>query len=227
MIELHRLAEVQAHLESHDLKEVAVQDVDLTGLEETILATSVEGALFLGCTLTPTAIGTLISRGATVLSSTRELPFRPFRSCLYTPQTLFAGFDPGKPCSYCQTPDALSYQYWRDTGRGEPRFVGDALMRSIHDLSISDALNGYLEEHSEKPVVAIMGGHSVKRDEQTYRDVALMAKSLAEKGYLLVSGGGPGAMEATHLGALMAHRDPALLDQCLKILSQAPGYKHK
>lgn len=227
MIELHRLAEVQAHLKDHNLNEVAIQDVDLTALEETILSTEVTGALFLGCTLSPAAVGVLISRGATVMNSTRELPFRPFRSCLYTPQTLFANFDRHDPCSYCKTPDALSYKYWSDTGKGEPRFVGDAIMRSIHDLSISDALNGYLEEHSDKPVVAIMGGHSVKRNEQTYKDVVLMARGLAERGYLLVSGGGPGAMEATHLGALLAHRSDDLMKECLTILEDAPGYKDK
>lgn len=227
MIELHELEEVRERLTTLGLSGVAVQDVDLTSLEAEVLQSDVQGALFLGCTLQPETVGLLIAKGATVLASDRKLPFRPFRGRLYTPETLFAGFDPNNPCSYCQTPDALSYQYWRETGKGEPKFVGDAVMRSIHDLSISDALSGYLDFHSDKPVVAIMGGHSMKRNASAYRNVALIAKALAEQGYMLVSGGGPGAMEATHLGALMANHSETLLDSCLEILSQAPGYKDK
>lgn len=229
MIELHELKEVKSLLEEGTLTGVAVQDVDLSSIEDQILDDNIEvqGALFLGCILRPATVGLLIARGATVLASDRKLPFRPFRGKLYTPETLFRGFDRKRPCTYCNTPDALSYQYWRETGMGEPKFVGDAVMRSIHDLSMSDALRGYLKAHSDKPVVAIMGGHSVKRNSSAYRNVALIAKALAEKGYMLVSGGGPGAMEATHLGALMANHNVALLDSCIEILSHAPGYKHK
>lgn len=43
----------------------------------------------------------------------------------------------------------------------------------------------------------------------------------------MVSGGGPGAMEATHLGAWMAGRTEAEVDEALAILSAAPSYKDR
>lgn len=49
--------------------------------------------------------------------------------------------------------------------------------------------------------MAIMGGHAMSRGDYVYPgQVAEMARSLARSGFLVVSGGGPGAMEATHLG---------------------------
>ena len=40
----------------------------------------------------------------------------------------------------------------------------------------------------------------------------------------MVSGGGPGAMEATHVGAWLAGRDEKSVDDVVSILSEAPGY---
>ena len=48
---------------------------------------------------------------------------------------------------------------------------------------------------------------------------------MAENGCLMVSGGGPGAMEATHLGAWMAGRTEEETNDALAILQEAPSYK--
>ena len=42
----------------------------------------------------------------------------------------------------------------------------------------------------------------------------------------MISGGGPGAMEATHLGAWMAGKTEAELTTALEILEQAPTFDH-
>lgn len=63
------------------------------------------------------------------------------------------------------------------------------------------------------------------RTDECYRRVAQIARRLTEQGKLVVSGGGPGAMEATHLGAYMAHRPDSDLLHALQILAQAPSYK--
>ena len=60
-----------------------------------------------------------------------------------------------------------------------------------------------------------MGGHGLRRADAGYRKIALISKKLTEKGKLMISGGGPGAMEATHLGAWMAGRPTAELDEAL------------
>ena len=43
-----------------------------------------------------------------------------------------------------------------------------------------------------------------------------MARALSRKGSLMTSGGGPGAMEATHLGALLQNEPDAALDGALQ-----------
>ena len=52
-----------------------------------------------------------------------------------------------------------------------------------------------------------------------------MIQNISEMGFLMISGGGPGAMEATHLGAWFAHKPSMELDKALEILQVAPSYK--
>ena len=51
---------------------------------------------------------------------------------------------------------------------------------------------------------------------------SLESCNLSRAGFLMVSGGGPGAIEATHLGAWMAHFGDADLDRALAVLSMRP-----
>ncbi|MFY0580860.1 hypothetical protein ACN28S_47395 [Cystobacter fuscus] len=103
----------------------------------------------------------------------------------------------------------------------------EALAQRLHDQAITDALEEALV-HEGKPrrVVAIMGGHSMRRGQPDYRAVAELARELARQGFFLVSGGGPGAMEATHLGAWFSGRSDAELDAALEVLALAPSYTH-
>ena len=49
--------------------------------------------------------------------------------------------------------------------------------------------------------IAFFGDASVKRDDPVYKDAYEIAKILAEKGYTIVNGGGPGVMDASTKGA--------------------------
>ena len=72
-------------------------------------------------------------------------------------------------------------------------------------------------------MVAIMGGHDFKRqltkDEASagkadvYWECVAIAKMLTEKGFLILTGGGPGLMEAGNLGALLAGADEKLMGE--------------
>ena len=72
-----------------------------------------------------------------------------------------------------------------------------------------------------------MGGHGLLRTDEAYRQVVMVSKTLAENGCLMVSGGGPGAMEATHLGAWLAGRSEAETDDALAMLKEAPSFKDR
>ena len=70
-----------------------------------------------------------------------------------------------------------------------------------------------------------MGGHAVPRTDKIYSEVARLSKRLTEDGFVMLSGGGPGAMEATHLGAWMAGRTAAELEDALAMLLPYPSFK--
>jgi predicted Rossmann-fold nucleotide-binding protein len=58
----------------------------------------------------------------------------------------------------------------------------------------------------------------MKRSDSAYADIAHIAHELSGTGFLLSSGGGPGAMEATHLGALFSKRPVSDLDAAITTL---------
>ncbi|MEO6630019.1 MAG: hypothetical protein ABIP03_15800 [Aquihabitans sp.] len=142
-----------------------------------------------------------------------EFPILPFRSTLYTPKELFAGFSVDDPASYATTPDLRAF---RSTRLVPTRDIG--MLRALHDQSMTEARDDLLVG---KQVVAIMGGHEMARDDDAYRQVARLAAALSRNGFLVVSGGGPGAMEATHLGALLAAEADADLDVAIDHLAAA------
>ena len=196
----------------------AFQALDLRGVRG-LESGSFDGCLFLSCTLTPAQAGFLTTTGATV---TRDDPARPFtahRADLYTPEELFVGFDPDKPDGYAATFDAEVYRHWLNTGRQYPTHIDESLARRLHDHSITDALTEVLT--GQRPV-AIMGGHGLERADPLYGRIAEISRALTRDGYLMLSGGGPGAMEATHLGAWMAHFDDAELAEAIDVLSPRP-----
>ena len=70
-----------------------------------------------------------------------------------------------------------------------------------------------------------MGGHARRRDDPMYRQIVYLSKKLTEMGRLMVTGGGPGAMEAAHLGAYMAGRTDSEVEEALSMLVPSPTYK--
>ncbi|MBW1710190.1 MAG: TIGR00730 family Rossman fold protein [Deltaproteobacteria bacterium] len=52
-----------------------------------------------------------------------------------------------------------------------------------------------------KPAVSIFGSARVKPNQKIYKQTVALAKGLAEAGYGIISGGGPGIMEAANKGA--------------------------
>lgn len=141
-----------------------------------------------------------------------QFPLLPFRGSLYRPDELFAGFSVDEPLSYATTPDFRAY---RSTRLDPSREVG--MLRALHDQSITEARDALLVGER---VVAVMGGHALPRDAEAYRSVVHLSAELTREGYLVCSGGGPGAMEATHLGALLYRAEPDALDRVVDGLAE-------
>lgn len=152
------------------------------------------------------------------------LPFNMFPSHLYSATELYRGYDRHNPSTFEDCYDTRVYNRYMKKGKVATD-IAETLARSLHDHSMSDALYDMLSRYEERRVVAVMGGHALLRTDSIYRSVVLMGKHLAERGFLMVTGGGPGAMEATHLGTWLAGRPDSDVDEALAILHSSPSFK--
>lgn len=203
------------------------QSLNLKEQTELILQSNITHCIFLGCLLENKAKKKLLESG-NFLFPKLNVSFDMYKNCLYNSTSLYKDFNKKIPESYRDTPDCKIYEEYINIGReGENIPIQTTLARRLHDHAISDALYDYLATWDSLKIVAIMGGHNLSRQSEDYKKILTISKTLTEKGYLLTSGGGPGAMEATHLGAWMASRPQKEVEQAIAILSKAPTYNHK
>lgn len=137
------------------------------------------------------------------MTESEAIPMQPFRTRLYDAAELLGGFDPDDDLSFTATHDFAVYRAWVAAGRAHASHV-HAIAQAIHDSSITDALD---EWATDRPLVGVMGGHRMVRSwdpASPYARVVRLARRLRQDGTTPISGGGPGAMEATHLGARTA-----------------------
>jgi len=152
------------------------------------------------------------------------VPYDVTRLALYSADDLYAGFDPADPASFDTCYDTLTYNHFVATGKHGSSAL-ESLARALHDHGIHVALNEFFRDRDHRSCVGIMGGHALLRTDNMFRKVVLLCKRLTEEGFIMLSGGGPGAMEATHLGAWMAGRSAEEVDDALSILQIAPSFR--
>ncbi len=162
------------------------------------------------------------------LALVRERAYAPLRKRLYTPAELMAGYDPRRLNSSF---DDRIFQHAVRHGRngGRRPTLREALTQRVHDASIDAALRSYLDYGRDglpraHKVVGIMGGHEERRGTAEYRRVARLGRLLTRSGYHVVTGGGPGIMEAGNLGAYLARESDAALGWALDRLANDPEY---
>jgi predicted Rossmann-fold nucleotide-binding protein len=148
-----------------------------------------------------------------------NLAFQPIRGNLYSPAELFDGFDPKDKSSFTNTPDFSIYQQFILDGGTRPVNPYQGMMRSLHDCTITEALD---EVTAQNKVCAIMGDHSLARNSAAYLNIARLAQSLSANGFLVCTGGGPGAMEAGHLGAAFSEQNEAALFTAIRSMDSQP-----
>ncbi|HYO78352.1 MAG TPA: hypothetical protein VE010_17975 [Thermoanaerobaculia bacterium] len=152
-----------------------------------------------------------------------RLPFTfdPFPRRTYSPADLFSGFDPRDPQSFAATRDFEIYREYMASGKYAPNDYFTAVMQAMHDNAVTQALRDFLASTSAQPV-GIMGGHKLLRGSDAYRNVVYLARELANRNFTMLSGGGPGAMEATHLGALLRYANDADVEAAIRLLASHP-----
>jgi predicted Rossmann-fold nucleotide-binding protein len=141
---------------------------------------------------------------------------------LYTSNDLLGGFNPWDPMGYTLSQDFAIYREFVANGGPLPASLAIRAGQAEHDAAIADALRIFLKT-VQRPLGGVMGGHSLPRDHAAYKAIAHLARYLAREHFLLVTGGGPGVMEAAHLGVAFSSDPDGLLDEAIGIISRVPN----
>lgn len=217
-IEIHNINDFLAN--GYLLRHGTVQGIDFTKLAVDWQAMDIEGSVFLGCSIPAADQATILSKGGLIFPEISGLPYRKYRSQLYTWQELY------EPTSTQSTVDYDIYTHFSNS-KYDPSLV-ESLCQRIHDHAVDDALRDFLRSDSEgnyaKTCIGVMGGHSTPRTDTYYSKTALICQQLAQEGFTIVSGGGPGTMEATNLGAYFANYDKESLLDAIDMMKSAPKY---
>ena len=224
IIEIESLSEF--YEEAPDLRNKAVQAIDFSEERIEVGTLKMHNTIFLGCRFANDQVALdLQAAGAVVFPGFDGLPYNPYRAGLYTVDELMAGYDEAND----QSVDMQIYEHFSHH-RTHGTDIIEALSQRIHDHAIDNALYALLEGRDDgvvKKPVGIMGGHGTSRSDESFRKVAEIARSLTRKGYFVMSGGGPGIMEATNLGAWMAPYADENLTDALEMLAVAPTFRDK
>lgn len=216
LVEIESLAAFDQHTTwARKLNGWFVRSVDLSERSTVLQRVDPRGAVFLGCGFAAQDEEQLRARGALVFPRLPDLPFDPYRGALYDADELYGTSD------YASSPDAAIYAWSRAS---MPRAVSDELAVTLHDHAISDALDDATAEVSPSQLVGVMGGHALLRGEGPYVAAAELGATLTRAGLTVLTGGGPGAMEAANLGAYLSPW-PGALPEAIGLLSASPGYR--
>ena len=220
-LEIESIEELDQHVRTGGALGGAVfQGLDLRGHTAALVAGPLTNTLFLGCQVAPEAAGHAHATGAVFFPDLPDVPYPMYRQFLYSVAELYDGYQRGLPGSYERAFDCRVYRHYSQSRKVKD--ILEDLAQRIHDHAVTDALQDFIAAGRRK-VTSIMGGHALSRADPMYRLVARLGYQLSLAGFCVATGGGPGAMEAGHLGAYFAARGEDEVDTALAILAKAPA----
>ncbi|WP_404289322.1 LOG family protein [Glutamicibacter arilaitensis] len=155
------------------------------------------------------------------MSTGTQLPFNISERELYSPLELYAGI---KEAPYSQMLDAQIFTYSQANPPTKFSTDDSTMATTLHDHHIGQAMLSAVYDgvFAQTPMIGIMGGHAVARGTRGFADAVRLGATLTGRGYSVVTGGGPGAMEAANAGAWLADYDETAIGNAMDILAQAP-----
>jgi predicted Rossmann-fold nucleotide-binding protein len=224
--EIESRAEFDTHLAKRSLAGLIALGLRLDENPPDLTGVDVHETLFVGCRLaSPEVEIDLIRRGAHLVPPFEARPYPTHPAHLYTPEDLAYGFAAE---GFAGMYDTTVYQHFLDHGGAAPD-LREAIAQRLHDAGIDNALGkalaAWVAQHGARGAVGIMGGHAEPRGSDAFRMAATLAWRLAGAGRLIVTGGGPGVMEAANLGAYFADRTADELTAAIDQLAAAPDFR--
>jgi predicted Rossmann-fold nucleotide-binding protein len=223
--EVETRAEFASHYARNSLAGLILQGLRLDTDPPDLTAVDLTGTVFVGCRFASNDVyADLVRRGVQVVPAFTDLPYETSPSALYTPEDLAGGFaERGFEGMF----DTVVYRHFVEHGGALPD-VREALAQRVHDSAVDDGLidatTKWISDYGAGSIVGIMGGHAEPRGSVAYRMAANLGWRLARAKRLIVTGGGPGVMEAANLGAYMSGRTVAELTSAIDMLVVAPDF---
>jgi predicted Rossmann-fold nucleotide-binding protein len=146
-----------------------------------------------------------------------RLPYDPAPDHLYVASELYSV---GSQMPFTGSVDQRIYQRARHANM-QVVPPAEALAQRLHDHGITIALDAF--RHG-RTVVGVMGGHHLNRGSAAFLRGVELGAALAQAGYCVATGGGPGAMEAANLGAAASKLSAGERNELVGMLSTAPRF---
>ena len=206
------------------LENTIIYDLDLLRQKKIIIGIKVDFACFFGCKMDSTLIKYINNnKGSIYPSITGILPLNIYRSQLYTSNELLSGYYNSLPNISLE--DVVFDWYDKYKKSDEDQNLLSQIAMNTHDAFIDDALISLIKTIGKEKIISVMGGHSNKRNSIEYKTLVKTCRLLTFNGFICMSGGSSGMMEAVHLGALLAYYPEESVDDAITILSEELNYK--